>query len=96
MDRSNRAAIDALDLFVGFYGAEAANLALKVMASGGVYIGGGIAPHIIDKLTSPIFLDAFFATGPENIRAVLRKIPVQIINFELNGLYGAAHHASRL
>ena len=96
LSNSNPACAAALDLFVAFYGAESANLALKVLATGGVYIGGGIAPHIVDRLTSKTFLDAFFATGPENIRAVLRKVPVYIINFELNGLYGAANHASRL
>ena len=96
VDGTNRACVEALDLFVAIYGAESANLALKVLATGGVYIGGGIAPRIVDKLTSPTFLDPFFATGPENIRAVLRKVPVHIVNFELNGLFGAANHASRL
>jgi len=93
---SNPACAAAIDLFVALYGAESANLALKMLATGGVYIGGGIAPHIADRLTSKTFLDPFFATGPENIRAVLRKIPVHIVNFELNGLFGAANHASRL
>jgi len=92
----NTACVEALDLFVAFYGAEAAQLALKVLATGGVFIGGGIAPHIVGKLTSPTFLETFFATGPDNIRALLRKIPISIINFELNGLYGAANHARRL
>lgn len=96
MKGTSAACVEALNLFVAFYGAEAANLALKVMATGGVYIGGGIALSMIEKLKSAIFLDAFLATGPQNIRAVLRKIPVQIINFELNGLYGAANYASRL
>jgi glucokinase len=92
----NAACVEALDLCVAFYGAEAAQLALKVMATGGVYLAGGIAPQIADKLASPTFLDAFFATGPENIRALLRRIPIYIVNFELNGLYGAANHARRL
>ena len=66
------------------------------MATGGVNIGGGIAPSIAEKLKSNLFLDAFHATGPDNIRAVLRKIPVHIVNFELNGLYGAANFAAHL
>jgi glucokinase len=93
---SNAACVEALNLFVAFYGAEAANLALKVMATGGVYIGGGIALRIVEKLQSNLFLDAFRATGPETIRAVLGKIPVHIVNFELNGLYGAANFAAHL
>jgi glucokinase len=96
LNGSSPTCIKALNMFVALYGAESANLALKVLATGGVYIGGGIAPHIVDKLASSTFLDAFFATGPENIRAVLRKVPINIVNFELNGLYGAANHASRL
>ena len=92
----NAACVAALDLFIACYGAEAANLALKMMATGGVYIGGGIAPSIVDKLESNLFLDAFFGTGPLNLRAVLRKIPVHVINFELNGLYGAANFARHL
>jgi glucokinase len=92
----NHACVEALDLFIAFYGAEAANLALKMLATGGIYLGGGIAPRIAERLASPIFLEAFFATGPMNVRAVLRKIPIHIINFELTGLYGAALHASRL
>ena len=93
---TNAAAVAALDLFVTFYGAEAANLALKVMATGGVYVGGGIALSIVDKLKSNLFLDAFRATGPQTIRQVLAKIPIHIVNFELNGLYGAANFAAHL
>ncbi|HEX3359049.1 MAG TPA: glucokinase [Tepidisphaeraceae bacterium] len=96
MENSNRAAFAAMDLLVHFYGAEAGNLALKLLAVGGVYLGGGIAPRIIDKLKSPAFLDAFFSKGPEKMRPMLRKIPVYIINFDLNGLYGAANVARRL
>lgn len=96
MKKTNRACAETMDLFAGFYGAEAANLTLKVLATGGVYIGGGIAPHIVEKLKSSTFLDAFCSTGPENIRQVLRKVPIHIINFELNGLYGAANHARSL
>ena len=86
----------ALELFVRLYGSEAGNLALKILATGGVYVGGGIAPHIIDKLKSPAFLDAFVNKGPEKIRTVLRAIPIYVINFDLCALYGAANHASRM
>ncbi|MFQ5877453.1 MAG: glucokinase, partial [Acidobacteriota bacterium] len=50
---------DALDLFVGLYGAEAGNLALKMMATAGVYLGGGIAPKILQRLKGQQFLRAF-------------------------------------
>ena len=53
----------ALDLFVVLYGAEAGNVALKLMATAGVYVGGGIAPKIIHKLTDSTFMDAFVAKG---------------------------------
>jgi glucokinase len=96
MKGTNAACVEALNLFAAFYGAEAANVALKVMATGGVYIGGGIALRIIEKLKSNLFLDAFRATGPDNIRAVLRRMPIHIVNCELTGLYGAANFAAHL
>jgi len=92
----NHACALALDWFIAFYGAEAANLALKILATGGVFLSGGIAPRIAARLTSPIFLEAFFATGPDNIRAVLRKMPIHIVHFDQTGLCGAALHARRL
>lgn len=55
--------VKTLDLFVSFYGAEAGNLALKTMAAGGIFIGGGIAPKILPKLSEPSFLRAFTAKG---------------------------------
>jgi glucokinase len=96
LHRTNPACAEALDLFIACYGAESANLALKMLATGGIYIGGGIAPHIAARLMSDTFVDAFLATGPDNIRALLREIPIHLINFELNGLHGAANHARRL
>ncbi len=53
----------ALNMFVSFYGAEAGNLALKLLATGGIYLGGGIAPKIIDRLKSPLFFESFAAKG---------------------------------
>ena len=55
--------VQSLDMFVSIYASEAANLALKVLATGGVFIGGGIAPKIIEKLKEPAFLESFFAKG---------------------------------
>jgi glucokinase len=80
--------VQALDLFVTLYGAEAGNLALKVMATGGMFVGGGIAPKIIDKLTEPTFMQAFRAKG--RLQPLLEAIPVRVILNDQAGLYGAA------
>ena len=53
----------ALDVMVSVFGAEAGNLALKVMATGGVYVGGGIAPKILSKLEDGTFMRAFVDKG---------------------------------
>jgi glucokinase len=90
------AATAAVKTFVQLYGAESANLALKLLAVGGIYISGGIALHMVEKIKSKDYTDAFLSTGPENLRAVLRKVPVHIVNFELNALFGAANHARGL
>jgi glucokinase len=96
LDGSNQACIEAMKMFVHFYAAEAGNLALKVLSVGGMYLGGGIATHIIEHVNSPDFIQTFSSKGPEKLRPMLRQIPVHVINFELNGLYGAANVARRL
>jgi len=82
----------ALELFVSLYGAEAGNLALKVMATGGVYLGGGIAPKIISKMKEPEFMNAFTAKG--RMRPLLQDIPVRVIMNPKTALLGAAFHAA--
>ena len=82
---------EALDLMVSIYGAEAGNLALRLLATGGIYIGGGIAPHILPKLRQPSFLDSLTAKG--RFRAMLERIPVHVILNEHTGLLGAARIA---
>lgn len=89
-------AVAALELFVRLYGAEAGNLALKMLATNGVYLGGGIAPRIIDKLKSPQFLSAFQSKSTDKVQAIMKQIPVHVINFDLCGLYGAANYARHL
>jgi glucokinase len=84
--------IQALDLFVSLYGAEAGNLALKIMATGGVYLGGGIAPKIIAKLREPGFMNAFTDKG--RMRPLLQDIPVRVILNPKTALLGAARHAA--
>ncbi|MDA8138700.1 MAG: glucokinase [Desulfobacteraceae bacterium] len=81
----------ALDLFASLYGAEAGNLALKLMATGGVYLGGGIAPKIIAKLREPVFMNAFTAKG--RMKPLLQAMPVRVILNPKTALLGAARYA---
>ena len=81
----------ALDLFVSIYGAEAGNLALKIMATGGVYLGGGIAPKMLAKLSGPLFMQAF--TGKGRMQALLESVPVMVITNDRIALLGAARCA---
>ncbi|MGH8403816.1 MAG: glucokinase, partial [Gammaproteobacteria bacterium] len=81
----------ALDLFVACYGAEAGNLALRAMATGGIFIGGGIAPKILAKLKGPAFLQAFLAKG--RMRKLVEQIPVKVILNDKAALLGAANYA---
>jgi glucokinase len=84
--------VQALDLFVSIYGAEAGNLALKVMATGGVFVGGGIAPKIIAKLKETTFVEAFTAKG--RLRPLLEAMPVRVILNDKTALLGAARYAT--
>ncbi len=85
---------EALDLFVALYGSETGNLALKVLATGGVFIGGGIAPKILSKLKNGSFLQNFRAKG--RLDQVLRAMPVSIVLNDRIALVGAAHVARLL
>jgi glucokinase len=82
----------ALDLWISIYGAEAGNLALKLMATGGVYLGGGIAPKLISKLAGPLFMQAFVGKG--RMQALLESIPVSVITNDKIALFGAARYAA--
>jgi glucokinase len=84
----------ALDLFVSLYGAEAGNLALKYLATGGVFIGGGIAPRILPRLRRPAFLSAFADKG--RLRPVLEDMPVRVILADRTALLGSARRAAAL
>jgi glucokinase len=84
--------VQALDIFVTLYGAEAGNLALKMLATGGLYVGGGIAPKIIRKLSSTAFMKAFSAKG--RVGSVLKDIPVRVITNDKTALLGAGRVAA--
>jgi glucokinase len=83
----------ALDLFISIYGAEAGNMALKVMAMGGLFLGGGIAPKILNKLKGPLFMDAFRNKG--RLQRVMESIPVRVITNDKTALLGAARCAQQ-
>jgi len=92
LDGSNRLAEQALDLWISVYGAEAGNLALKAMATGGIFLGGGISPKLLPKLTGPLFMRAFLEKG--RLQSLLETIPVQVITNDKAGLLGAARCAA--
>jgi len=81
-----------MDLFVSLYGAEAGNLALKLLATGGVYVGGGIAPRNIDRMTDGGFMRAFVDKG--RMGPLLERIPVRVIVNDKAALLGAARVAA--
>jgi glucokinase len=87
-------AVEALDLFVSIYGAEAGNLALKVLATGGVYLAGGIAGRILPVLTSGAFLTSFCNKG--RFTPFMERVPVHVIVNSEAGLLGAGLGALRL
>jgi glucokinase len=82
----------ALDMFIGFYGAEAGNLGLKLMATGGVYIGGGIAPKILPLMQKGTFMTAFFNKG--RMEPLMKSMPVRVVLNPATALLGAAHYAA--
>lgn len=81
----------ALDIFVSVYGAEAGNLALKLLATGGVFLSGGIAARILPRLQTPAFLQSFISKG--RMQPLLEKIAVKIVNNDQVGVIGAARYA---
>ena len=86
--------VQALELFTDIYGAEAANLALKFLAFGGVYIGGGIAPKVLPFLQRGGFMRSFLNKG--RLTATLERMPVRISLNEETAMLGAAHLAASM
>jgi glucokinase len=85
--------VQTLELLCSIYGAAAGNLALKLMATGGVYLGGGIAPKILPKLQEGGFMRSFTAKG--RLSDVLERMPVRVITNDKTALLGAALCAAR-
>ena len=84
----------ALDLFVSALGAAAGNLALRTLATAGLYVGGGIAPRILPALRTGRFIEAFVDKGA--MRPLLEQVPVSVILEPQAALIGAAIRASEL
>jgi glucokinase len=81
----------AMDIFISVFGAEAGNLGLKVKATGGVFLAGGIAPKILPKLATRLFLEAFLSKG--RLRHLMEVMPVKVITNDKLALLGAARCA---
>jgi glucokinase len=85
---------EALRMFVSAYGAEAGNLALRGVASAGVFIGGGVAPKILPVMVTGGFMEAFLAKSP--MTELVSRVPVSVILNPEAGLLGAAVYAQML
>lgn len=84
--------VEALDIFAQLYAREAGNHALKLMATGGVYLGGGIAPQILPRLQQSDFIHTFCDKG--RMRQLMEAMPVKVILNDKAALLGAARFAA--
>jgi glucokinase len=87
-DATNPTCTKALTMFTGLYGSETGNQALKLMATGGVFIGGGIAPKLISWLERPEFIQAFRDKG--QMQPLMDGMPVKVIMNDRTALFGPA------
>ena len=94
MERRCDQCIEAFEIFISAYGAEAGNIALRSVATAGVYIGGGIAPKILPALEDGLFMEAF--RDKEPMAHLVATIPVSVILNPDAGLLGAAVRAQQL
>ena len=93
LDRRCAGCVEALEMFVDAYGAEAGNLALRTVSTAGLFVGGGIAPKILPALTDGRFMRAFRSKSP--FEALLSAMPVKVILNAETALLGAAVFAAR-
>ena len=91
LEKADPVCDQAMDIFVSIYGAEAGNLALKVLGTGGVFLGGGMAPRIVSRLQQPAFKEAFWSKG--RMSKLLKDVPIQVIVNDKTALLGAARVA---
>jgi glucokinase len=92
-DGSSSICFETMKTFASAYGAEAGNIALKVLATGGIYLGGGIAPKILKTLQNGAFIQAFLDKG--RLSPLLQAIPVRVILDDSCALLGAAAYAEQ-
>jgi glucokinase len=90
-DGSSSLCFETMKMFTGAYGAESGNIALKVLATGGMYLGGGIAPKILKTLRNGTFMQAFLDKG--RLSPLLESIPVRVILDDTCALLWAAAYA---
>lgn len=90
-DGSSWLCFETMKIFSAAYGAEAGNVALKVLAAGGIYLGGGIAPKVLKTLKTGAFMQAFLDKG--RLSPLLESIPVRVILDDRCALLGAAAYA---
>jgi len=90
LENSSEICVATLDLFIGILGSEAGNLVLQVLATGGVYLGGGIPPRIVPQLQGRTFLEAFTRKG--RLTDLLSRVSVDVITNPSAALFGAANH----
>ncbi len=89
---SDSLASKALDVWIAVYGAEASNLALKIMSTGGLFLAGGISPKILPRLETSVFMEAFLNKG--RMRPLVEAMSVHVVTNEKAGLLGAARCAA--
>ncbi len=83
--------VAVLELFTTILGAQAGNLAMTVSSFGGMYVGGGIPPRIVDYIRSPLFVEAFQDKG--RLGPMVADMPIYLITHPNTALFGAACHA---
>jgi glucokinase len=83
----------ALDVLVATLGAEAGNMALRFMATGGIYVAGGLPPRILPFLNKPAFMEAFRRKG--RLSEMVARIPVRVVLNPAAPLLGAAYYATK-
>ncbi|HEV2721866.1 MAG TPA: glucokinase, partial [Thermoanaerobaculia bacterium] len=93
-DEGDALALQTFAVFVDIYGAEAGNMALRVLSRGGVYLAGGIAAKNVNHFTDGRFMAAFLRKG--RFRDVMEAMPVRLITNERVGLLGAVEMARRI
>lgn len=89
---SDELCVRTLDLFLALYGAQAGNFALSVLATGGIYLGGGIPPRIAAAFPKSQFVARFDDKG--RMRPLVEQIPIRIVLDDMTALQGAALHAA--